>query len=367
MTDMPRIKLPYVCRRRTRHGRVVFYYRNGGRYVRLPDISDPGFMDAYEAAKSGETRRRAPSGHNPGTLGWLIVTYQESQTFARLAESTRAARARILDRIRASAGASKISSVTPEAVIKGRDKRTAPEAANSFLKTLSALFSWAVEHGHAKRNPVSGVKRIRTGSKGHHTWTEDEIAAFRAQHPLGTNARTLMEIALGTGLRISDAAVLGRQHVRDGVVTIRTKKTGVTVSIPLMPELAEALAAVPQGQMLFVQTEAGHAFSIKSAGGWFRAKCDAAGVPGSAHGLRKAAATRLADAGASEHQLMAVLGWKDPKEAAVYTREANRKRLASSAIALISGAAPVHFENAERDTSTQGVPMEEKTSAKSNG
>jgi integrase len=292
----------------------------------------------------------------------LVAAYLESQSYARLADSTRAARRRILDRIREKAGASPLATITQQAIVKGRDRRTAPEAANSFLKTMSALFSWAVEHGHASSNPVLGVARIRTGSPGHHTWTDDEIARFRARHPHGTNARTLMEIMLGTGLRISDAAMLGRQHVRDGLVTIRTKKTGVTVTIPLLPELREALEAAPAKQMLFIQTQAGQAFSIKSAGQWFRSRCDEAQCPGSAHGLRKAAATRLANAGASEHQLMAVFGWKDPKEAAIYTREANRTRLAASAMALISG----QVENVACRTSGQGATIEEKTKGKSN-
>ena len=118
------------------------------------------------------------------------------------------------------------------------------------------------------------ASRIRSGSQGHHTWTDEEITLFRSTHKAGSNARTLMEIMLGTGLRISDAAILGRQHIRDGLVTMRTKKTGVTVTIPLMPDLGAAHGAVPHGQMHFVQTQAGQAFSIKSAGQWFRARCD---------------------------------------------------------------------------------------------
>ncbi len=51
-----------------------------------------------------------------------------------------------------------------------------------------------------------------------------------------------------------------------------------------------------------------------------------------AHGLRKAAATRAADNGATTHELMAVFGWIDIKEAEIYTRNANRKRLAAQAM-----------------------------------
>lgn len=363
MTDMGTLKLPYLAVERKRRGVLFYYVRRNGRRTRLPTPDDPSFMDCYRAAVEGlAVPQRRPISAKPGTLGWLVAVYLESQTYARLADATRAARRRILDGIRERAGSAKIAAVTQQEIVRGRDKRAAPEAANAFLKTMSALFSWAVEHGHAKANPVFGVKRIRTGSTGHHTWTGDEIAAYRTKHAHGTRARLMMEICLGTGLRISDAAALGRQHVKDGAITIRTKKTGATVVLPLLPELASALGHVPAGQMLFIQTQAGEGFSVKGLGQWFRARCDEAGVPGTAHGLRKAAATRLADAGASEHQLMAVFGWKDPKEAAIYTREANRKRLAASAFALLPG-------QSKNDIASRGRPRaasREKRKEKSN-
>jgi len=363
MTDMGTLKLPYLAVEPKRRGVLFYYVRRKGKRIRLPTPDDPTFMDCYRAAVEGLAKpQRRPVRAKVGTVDWLVLLYLESQSFARLADATRGARRRILDGIRERAGTELISRVTQREVVRARDKRTAPEAANSFLKTMSSLFSWAVEHGHASVNPVLGVARIRSGSPGHHTWTEEEIARFRAKHALGTNARTLMEIMLGTGLRISDAAILGRQHVKAGIVTIRTKKTGVTVAVPLLPELSLALDAVPAGQLLFVQTQAGQAFSIKSAGQWFRARCDEASVPGSAHGLRKAAATRLANHGASEHQLMAVFGWKDPKEAAIYTREANRTRLAASAIALLNG----QVKNKRASRPRPATASRRKTGDKSN-
>lgn len=37
-----------VCRERTRHGRIVYYFRAGGTRVRLPDADAPGFAAAVE-------------------------------------------------------------------------------------------------------------------------------------------------------------------------------------------------------------------------------------------------------------------------------------------------------------------------------
>ena len=51
----------------------------------------------------------------------------------------------------------------------------------------------------------------------------------------------------------------------------------------------------------------------------------------SAHGLRKLAATRFAEAGASEAELDALFGWTGRKMASLYTRRAERRRLALQA------------------------------------
>jgi hypothetical protein len=72
-------------------------------------------------------------------------------------------------------------------------------------------------------------------------------------------------------------------------------------------------------------------------GNWFREACRAAGVTGSAHGLRKAGATRAANKGASERQLEAIFGWRGGKMAAHYTRKADRARLAREAMPLLGG------------------------------
>ena len=56
------------------------------------------------------------------------------------------------------------------------------------------------------------------------------------------------------------------------------------------------------------------------------------------HGLRKIGAVRAAEAGASEHELMAMFGWEDADMARVYTRKAAQKKLAASGAAKVSTA-----------------------------
>ncbi|WP_375692670.1 tyrosine-type recombinase/integrase, partial [Bartonella sp. AP258QHHD] len=70
----------------------------------------------------------------------------------------------------------------------------------------------------------------------------------------------------------------------------------------------------------------------ESFGNLFREACNAAGIKKSAHGLRKLAATRAANAGATVSQMKALFGWTEDKMASLYTKTADRKRLAIEAI-----------------------------------
>jgi integrase len=136
-----------------------------------------------------------------------------------------------------------------------------------------------------------------------------------------------------TGLRRGDAVIFGRQHIRNGVGTIKTEKTDTEVTLPMLPVLAETLAAGPCGDLTFIAGENGHPLTKESFGNLFRKACRAAGLRRrSAHGLRKAAATRAANAGATVAELEAIFGWSGGTMASLYTRAADRRRLAERAM-----------------------------------
>jgi integrase len=133
-------------------------------------------------------------------------------------------------------------------------------------------------------------------------------------------------------LRRGDAVRLGRQHVRDGVATIKTEKTDTEVSLPILPALAQTLAAGPCGDLAFICGARGQPMAKKAFSNDFADACRAAGVSGSAHGLRKIAATRAANNGATVAQLEAIFGWSGGGMASLYTRAADRRRLAVQAM-----------------------------------
>jgi integrase len=337
MNAMPRRLPPFVLRERTRHGRYVFYFRRGkGPRTRLPDLGAPDFTEAYQAALAGRARHRERE--TGGTLAWLIVRYKQSAHFASLKSSTRKRRDAIMQSVAKAAGDIPFKAVTRKHIMEGIDRRS-PSSGIQFLIAMTQLYKWAQSVELVEVNPCAGVQRPRFNSEGHHVWTVEEVEKFRSRWPIGTRERLASDFLLFTGLRRSDVYRLGRQHLAGEVLTIRTEKTGKPVHIPIWQELEASIKATPTGDLAFLTTSAGKPFtSANSFGIWFAAACREAGVPGRAHGLRKAGATIAADSGASAHELMAMFGWSRLAMAETYTKQANEKRLASSASERIANA-----------------------------
>jgi integrase len=86
----------------------------------------------------------------------------------------------------------------------------------------------------------------------------------------------------------------------------------------------------------FLATAYGKARSPEGLGNKMREWCDQAGLSNcTAHGLRKACARRLAEAGATAHEIMAVTGHKTLAEVQRYTESAMREGLADVAHAKL--------------------------------
>jgi integrase len=162
---------------------------------------------------------------------------------------------------------------------------------------------------------------------------EEDIAAFEARWPIGTRQRLALALLLYTGQRRGDVVRMGRQHISGDAIRVVQGKTGASLLIPIHRELKQAIADTPNGNLTFLTTAFGKAFTAAGFGNWFRDACDEAGLKGrSAHGLRKAAARRLAEAGCSALQIGAITGHKTLKEIARYTAAADQERMARDAV-----------------------------------
>jgi integrase len=359
MADMPRPRPPHVVSETTRHGRVVWYVRLGkGRRIRLrAAYGTPEFTAAYEAALSGNAAPELAK-FNAKTLGWLIERYRDSAAWAELATATRRQRECILRAITHSAGRDSIPR-KKETIERGIERRSKPHAKRHFLQTMRGLFQWAVTAKLADHDPTAGIKTIRPQTDGHVPWTDEWCDWFEARWPLGTRERVAYAVLMYTGLRRGDAVRVGRPHIKKGIITIRTEKRsggkpGKVVTIPILPPLQEALDAGPIGDLTFIAGVNGRPLKKESFGNWFRDVCEAAGVPSRAHGMRKAGATRAANNGATEAQLEAIFAWSGGAMASLYTREANRVKLAADAASKLMTERDVNFysrtSNPVRDT-----------------
>jgi len=338
---MANLPLKYVQQFVDRHGHPRFYFRRPGfKRVALPGL--PGsadFMNAYaEALAAGEPA--PPVGLRqirPGTINALAVSYLNSRDFRKLAPSTQSIYRGIIDRLCEQDGDKPVAELKPWHIVKMMDRRSdQPESANGLLKMLRVLMKHAVYTGLRQDNPARDVQRNRAKGDGFHSWTEEEIEQFEATHPIGSRARLAFALLLYTGQRRGDVVKMGRQHIRDGWLRVEQAKTGAKLEIPMsrMPQLQEIIDASPVNQLTFIVTGSGKPFTGTGFSNWFREECDKAGLPHhcSAHGLRKAAARRFAEAGCTPHEIAAITGHASLKEIVRYTKAADQRRLAMAAM-----------------------------------
>jgi hypothetical protein len=351
-----------------RHGQAVFYLRRpGAPKIRLRGHpGSPEFMAAYEAAKSElPTRPEIGAGRTvPGTVNAALVSYYGSLAFAGLAKSTQQNRRAILERFRQAHGDKRIAlmhSQALQAILNGKGAIVQ----RNWCKSLRGLVDHCMSLGMINADPLTAVKLAKTKkSSGFHTWTEEEIAQYKTRHTSGTKARLALELLLQTGHARSDVVRMGRQHIKGGKLSMRRQKTKVQFDIPVLRSLEAELDLHPRSEQLtFLTTESGKPFTAAGFGNWFADRCREAGVPGRAHGLRKASAIRHALNGATAFELMAWHGWTTISEAQRYVEQANRIRLAESAGARLTSGTDVGSPvNPVSQIQTQ--PIENKGSGK---
>jgi integrase len=327
-----------------RHGKRRVRFRKAGFTTYLTGIPwSEDFMREYAAALEGVKAKASNVGierTKPGSFNALCVSYYRSPEFRGLKASTQTMRRNIIERFRIEHG-DKPLALLARAHIKDiiGAKAETREAANNLLKVLRGILAYAVDVGMIKVNPAMGLKRYRSHSEGFHTWTEAEIAQFQVRHPIGTRPATALALLLYTAQRRGDVVRTGWQHLKGDAIAVRQEKTDTPLMIPVHPELARALALVPRTNLTFLMTDRGAPFTPAGFGNWFRDQCNLAGLPHcSAHGLRKSAATRLANAGCSTDQIKAMTGHKSLSEVARYTRAADQARLARQAMSIQLGA-----------------------------
>lgn len=355
---MAKLSLPYIERNVSRHHKVRYYYRfEGKRIARLPDNPESAeFATEYWRIRHGMTDTASPNNDatlsnlpQHGTFHHLCVNYLQSSAYKSLEKTTQAKRRSIIDSMlleRIAPNSTLIFAKMPISeldvgniqVLRDRKKDT-PFAADERLKILRQVFESGIPK-LVKQNHAKLVKSFRKKTEGHATLHADDIVKYITKHGLKSKAVLVLTILMYTGVRVSDLALMGHQHRRGDVISLRVFKNRnrnpVTLDLPVHPILDAVLKMHPAKAMTYVTTENGKPFSIKGLGNRISDWFTQAGLPHlTAHSVRKGLATNIAENEATDLMLEGMFGWKDSKTSKIYTRNAQRSKLARQAVSKI--------------------------------
>lgn len=326
----------YASEFRDRHGRKRVRLRRTGwktAYVK----SAPGSVEFTQEYKAWETFGQSKPGCErivPGTFDDLIVRFYKSQNWREIADSTREQYRGQLERFRSNHGHRPVATVETRHFQRiFNDMNKTPVSANNLRKRMKQLMNFAVREGFRTDNPVTATTPSKVEKGGFPDWTEEDIAKFEAFHPVGCNARLAFDLALFTAQRRADVRVLGPSNIQRGKIVVTQQKTGVQLKLPIHPCLGISLMPFLGNKTAFILSSKGTPYTPDSFGMWFKRRCVEAGITDkSMHGLRKAAARRLAEVGLSNQMIKSITGHTSDTEVARYTAAARQERMAAHAM-----------------------------------
>ena len=351
LPDLPHLHPVYA------KGKWYIYVRHNGngpsyRITACYKTETLAFVDQYKDAVAQLQRMPVSDPKSDlSTLSGLYNAFKQSSEWRQYAKSTIDSKVNRLDSIVKKHGWKRWAQLTREKCLQLRDEwaiENGSEQANKKLTELSSVITWAIDRELAPsqwRNPCHGIKPLPKANKdGFRTWTIPEMEQFKDFYPVGTMPRLAFSILFYTGASSTDAFKMGFQNVHKNTkgklrIRYRRQKTKTEVDIPYHSELIEAVNATETGDLIWMLTSHGYPFkSSKGFSQWFTDRVKDAGLPSgqppiglSAHGLRKAGATVMAEQGVTDAEMMAYFGWTKSDQARTYTAKADAAKLASSA------------------------------------
>lgn len=283
------------------------------------------------------TPPKAPARHEPDSIAALSIAWRRSPEWAATGARTKAHRLvyiRDLERL----GSERVADLRRRDVLAIRDtiaRTRGPGAATAFIKTAAAAFAWALDRGWIEASPIHRIKPLPAGELP--AWTEAEAAHALANLP--EHLRRAVVLALHTGQRRGDLCRMTWQDVAGGVLRLTQQKTGAALVIPLHPDLRAELDAWRRTAtaVQILTTTWGRPWDGQYLSNSLATACQKLGmrVGLNVHGLRKLAATRLAEAGCSAHEIASITGHRSLAMVQHYTKAADQQRLAEAAVARL--------------------------------
>ena len=329
---------PWLCKDKDRHSVKRYRLRMPGRktITITGEFGSPEFAANYRAAVEGEALVMPTGGTTKhGTFDALARSYLRSAAFAGLSPATQRARRHLVEQFIDRFGTLPVAKMERTHVKQIMDGyASTPGTARNVLTMIRVLVALAIDDGIRNDDPTVGIKRPKLSKDGWHAWTEAEVEQYEAKHPIGSPARLAFSLALNTGQRSADLIRMGKQHVRDGRISVRQQKTGTPLWIRLHPDLVAIIEATPTDHLTFIVSQWGKPYAnANSFGHRIRLWAKEAGLAGCPlHGLRKVCLRRLAEAGCSASEIMAISGHKSLAEVERYVKSASQTIMADRAI-----------------------------------
>lgn len=259
------------------------------------------------------------------TIGEIHKGYLASHEFRVLSSATKKSYLYALSRWEAWAEALAEPETITKLAISTRDGmwKDRPGMARLFLSTSSAMFGWAEKRRLLAHNPVKGLTRPKSGE--HTQWPDTAIDYALKNAP--EHIRLACLIGLTTSQRIGDICNAKMVDIIDGVWHIKQSKTGTSLRIPLTEEVLSEIAKHKSVWMLGKKWRSEYLSSVVAN---FIRKAGFDGL--TFHGLRKAAASKMAESGCTVEELAAITGHKSLAVVAHYIKAADQAKLARRAM-----------------------------------
>jgi integrase len=325
-----------------RLGVLRHYFRRRGKRTPLrgPFGSAEFWADYNACLVDAPTKPEPRPVVRDGSFAALAELYFASRAYKGLARSSRINYRRVIESFLSQHGHRLVKQFKREhiEIIIG-DLADKPGAGTVLLKRIRTLVRFGIALKWIDNDPTLGVSGYR--STEFHTWTDAELEQFEARWAPGTRQRLAYSLLLYTGQRSSDVAPMAHADIAGDVVHVVQEKTNQAESdeklvIRMHPRLQRELALQRRKNVVILTTGWGKPFSVKGLQQFVAKAIRKAGLPDfcKAHGLRKAAARRLAEAGCSAKQIQSITGHKTLAEVERYTRKADQVRLARQAMEI---------------------------------
>ena len=201
-----------------------------------------------------------------------------------------------------------INRITPTVIGSYRDKQlknVSGSSVNRRLDVISTVFTQCrKEWGYPVPNPVLSIRRPKKVAPRNRRFTDEELHKLIKGNRTSESVRTLIQIALETGMRVGEIRNISHDHLKGSTLFIPVAKTEPR-TIPLTPK---AVALIKNAKLPFK-------LSVDAIGKQFRRLCKHYGIKAAVfHDLRHQSLSNfMLHRKLNVGETMLVAGHKDPR------------------------------------------------------